>query len=65
MKKRCYSCEQFKNKKFFSFKNKQKGIRNTECKSCKAKYNKKWYKKNKDNHIINASKNKKDIVTKI
>lgn len=41
--KRCYSCKQEKDESCFNWKNKTRGIRQSYCRDCKKKYQKKYY----------------------
>jgi len=43
----------------FPWKNKSLGIRQSFCKTCKSRYNKNWYQKNKEKHKSDVAKNNK------
>lgn len=44
----CSKCKVEKDIDAFSWKDKHRGIRNSQCKSCKAIYRKEYYQKNKE-----------------
>lgn len=50
----CYSCKLSLDDNSFSFRNKEKGIRSTKCKSCTKLYLKEHYKNNKNKYIERA-----------
>lgn len=56
MTKICKKCKQEKSVIEFSFRYKIKGIRQTQCKVCKAAYLKKHYNKDKSYYINKAAK---------
>ena len=55
---KCYKCKKDKLESDFSFKNKKLNIRQSECRSCFAEIRKKWYERNKSDHIKNIKRNK-------
>ena len=58
--KKCYRCQETKEKKFFAFKNKTLKRLQSICRTCQAKYHKKHYQENKSIYIRNTKvRNKK------
>lgn len=60
--KTCTKCIQEKDLHEFSWKNKQKGIRQPQCKTCVNKDSVQWYQSNRDRHIQTAIRNNKEYV---
>lgn len=67
--KRCCSCNKEKEESEFAFKNKEKRIRQNQCKKCKKNYSKTHYLTNKDSYIkrakINTPRYRRDIKQKL
>ena len=59
--KTCYQCKEELPLSEFAFRNKKKKLYASMCKNCQKKYNKEWYKKNKEKVIKDVSKRKKEI----
>lgn len=57
----CKICKKDLPEDKFSFKNKPKGIRRKECKSCVREYRKKYYQENKEKAIEKAAETSKKI----
>lgn len=62
---KCKTCLEDKKPEEFSWKKQSKGIRNKECKKCKADYNRNWYKNNKKRHIKNVRKSQAKTKIKL
>lgn len=58
-KKICNRCQKTKVIDEFNWKNRKKGTRQGECRTCKAKFQKAWYEKNRKIHMQNVNRNKK------
>ena len=52
--KKCIKCELELSEDSFSFKNKNKGIRHTACKTCHNEYKKVHYQNNKEKYFLKA-----------
>jgi hypothetical protein len=60
--KACCTCKKELSIECFNFKNKEKNIYQSECKSCHKNYNHKWYLKN-SNYLIDKAKYKIAVLT--
>jgi hypothetical protein len=55
--KRCTGCRQVLPLSEFYFKNRAQSIRQNFCKSCKSRYNRHWYRRNRQKHIADVRDN--------
>lgn len=53
----CVTCKEEKSADDFPWRNQAKGQKQNFCKECKKVYNKTWYLKNKEKHLVTVSKN--------
>ncbi len=63
--KRCSKCKQKKNLDQFAWKNKTKGTKSTECKTCHKIYRNTHYHRNRDRDIRKVSEYKKKLALEI
>jgi hypothetical protein len=56
--RRCSHCGKNKPDEAFSFRNRERGTRNSRCRACKTEYNKAWYADNSEQHkaVVVATK---------
>ena len=59
--KKCNKCKDDKEEEDFSWRNKNEGIRKTNCKDCDKKYKKSYYKKNRKELIKYSTESSKNI----
>ena len=60
--KQCNHCGEYKTEDEFSWRWKNKGIRQNACKSCKAKQDNKWYKSRSTEHIQNVTDRRREKI---
>ena len=59
---KCGGCGSSKPEDEFYWKNKEHTKRQEFCKTCKSRYNKTWYAKNKESHKANVRKNSSKYI---
>lgn len=52
---RCCKCEEEKPEENFPWRNKEKGVRSKDCKTCRSEYHRSWYAKNAENRKSQVS----------
>lgn len=61
----CCTCKKDQPLTEFRWKNKTKGIRHHQCKTCLKRFQDSWYQRNKKRHIANVSQRRREGKAKI